>query len=238
MLVLAAFGLAVLGNSWLSLPETLAPSQREPLRLGAVCRTYLAIARDRHFLRPTLAVTAVFFFLFAYIGGATLVYQQTYGLSPQAFGMLFGVTGVAILMGAMSAGKLVSRLGLRRLSLIGVSCLAAGSAIALVSSVTHLGLPGIVAGMAVALFGLGIAESTLMSLVMSSQQRALGSTAALLGAFQLSICASATPLSALALTYGPVAWATLLLASALLTCLLTTISLPRGTGETFDLAGH
>ncbi|QHG23566.1 multidrug effflux MFS transporter [Pseudomonas sp. DTU12.1] len=238
MLVLAAFGLAVLGNSWLSLPETLPASQREPLRLGAACRTYLTIARDRHFLRPTLAVAAVFFFLFAYIGGATLVYQQTYGLSPQAFGMLFGVTGVAILIGAMSAGKLVSRLGLGRLSLIGVCCMAAGSAIAVASTLTYVGLPGIVAGMALALFGLGIAESTLMSLVMSSQKRALGSTAALLGAFQLSVSASATPLSALALTYGPVAWTALLLASALLTCLLTTISLPRGAGETFDLAGH
>jgi DHA1 family bicyclomycin/chloramphenicol resistance-like MFS transporter len=42
----------------------------------------------------------------------------------------------------------------------------------------------------------------------------------------------------LALTYGPVAWAALLLASALLTCLLTTISLPRGAGQTYDLTGH
>jgi len=92
--------------------------------------------------------------------------------------------------------------------------------------------------MAIALFGLGIAESTLMSLVMSSQKRALGSTAALLGAFQLSISASATPLSALALNHGPVAWATLLLASALLTCLLTTLSLPRGAGAAYDLTGH
>lgn len=104
--------------------------------------------------------------------------------------------------------------------------MAAGSAIAVASTLTYVGLPGIVAGMALALFGLGIAESTLMSLVMSSQKRALGSTAALLGAFQLSVSASATPLSALALTYGPVAWTALLLASALLTCLLTTISLP------------
>ncbi|MCS5516828.1 hypothetical protein NWF32_23630 [Pseudomonas qingdaonensis] len=35
------------------------------------------------------------------------------------------------------------------------------------------GLAGIVAGMALAMFGLGILEATLMSLVMSSQSRAL-----------------------------------------------------------------
>lgn len=75
MLVLAGMGVTVLVNSLLNLPETLPPSKREPLRLGHACSTYLAILADRRFLRPTLAVAAVFFFLFAYIGGATLVYQ-------------------------------------------------------------------------------------------------------------------------------------------------------------------
>ncbi|RMQ46686.1 Bcr/CflA subfamily drug resistance transporter [Pseudomonas cichorii] len=238
MLVLAFFGLAVFCNSWFSLPETLDAKAREPLSFGAACRTYRAIARDRSFLRPTLAVAVVFFFLFAYIGGATLVYQETYGLSAQSFGMLFGVTGVAILIGAMLAGKLVSRVGLSRLSLLGVACMAGGAAIALASTLTGLGLPGIVLGMAVALFGLGIAESTLMSLVMSSQERALGSTAALLGAFQLSVSSSATPISALVLIHGPVAWTMLLTFSALLACLLTKLSLPRDAGENFNLAGH
>ena len=91
---------------------------------------------------------------------------------------------------------------------------------------------------ALALFGLGIAESTLMSLVMSSQERALGSTAALLGAIQLSISSSATPLSAVVLNYGPLAWTSLLVISALLVCLLTWISLPKGRNATFSLAGH
>lgn len=238
MLVLAGLGGVVLLNSWLSLPETLPASKREPLRLGAACRTYLAIARDGRFLRPTLAVSAVFFFLFAYIGGATLVYQKDYGLSAQGFGVLFGVTGIAILIGAMTAGKLVSRLGLSRLSMLGVMCMLAGALIALLATSTSLGLPVVVLGMAVALFGLGIAESTLMSLVMSSQARALGSTAALLGAFQLSLSSGATPISAMVLTYGPTAWTILLTLSALLACLLTKISLPRDTQTAFHLAGH
>ena len=62
MLTLAIFGIAVLINSWLNLPETLATEKREPLQLGAACRTYLAIGCDRRFLLPTLAVAAVFFF--------------------------------------------------------------------------------------------------------------------------------------------------------------------------------
>lgn len=73
MLALGLLGAAVLLNSWLNLAETLPVAKREPLHLLAAGRTYGAIAKDRRFLLPALAVAAVFFFLFAYIGGATLV---------------------------------------------------------------------------------------------------------------------------------------------------------------------
>ncbi|NTY90375.1 multidrug effflux MFS transporter [Pseudomonas putida] len=238
MLVLAALGVAVLSNSWVALPETLAPNKRVALSVDTACKTYLAIAKDRNFLMPTLAVSAVFFFLFAYIGGATLVYQESYGLSTQQFGLLFGATGVTIIFGAMVAGRMVSRLGLGKLSMLGVSCMAIGATISLGAAASEVGLAGVVAGMAIALFGLGIAESTLMSLVMSSQEKALGSTAALLGAFQLSISSTATPVAGLVLEYGPVAWVALLAASAIVVCVLTKISVPSSASETYNLAEH
>uniref|UniRef100_UPI00066E4063 MFS transporter n=1 Tax=Pseudomonas putida TaxID=303 RepID=UPI00066E4063 len=237
MLVLAGMGVTVLVNSLLNLPETLPPSKREPLRLGHACSTYLAILADRRFLRPTLAVAAVFFFLFAYIGGATLVYQAHYGLSAQAFGLLFGATGVSILLGAMTASHLISRLGLNTLTRVGVLCMAGGACISLLGALTGLGLPGVAGGMVIALFGLGIAESTLMSLVMASQEKALGSTAALLGAIQLSASAGAAPLAAVVLDHGPTAWAALLALCTLVVCLLTALSL-RHTPASFSLAGH
>ncbi|QXI26550.1 multidrug effflux MFS transporter [Pseudomonas vanderleydeniana] len=238
MLVLAVLGLAVFCNSWLALPETLPVHKREPLRLRAACSTYLAIAGDRRFLLPTLAVAAVFFFLFAYIGGAPLVYQEVYGLSAQDFGLVFGATGVTILLGAMLAGKGVSRLGLGRLSMLGVCCMALGTLIVLAATLLGAGLAGVVAGMAVALFGLGIAESTLMSLVMSSQEKALGSTAALLGAFQLSVSSTATPVAGLIVSFGAAAWAGLLVASTLLVCVLTRISVSSTPAPSYNLAGH
>lgn len=232
MVTLAVFGIAVMCNSWFNLPETLAAEKREPLNFIAACRTYVSICKDRRFLLPALCVAAVFFFLFAYIGGATLVYQEIYGLTPQSFGILFGITGFAILLGAMVAGRLITTLGINMLTWIGVGCMSLGALTTLLSTTTQLGLPGIAAGMALALFGLGIAESTLMSLVMSSQERALGSTAALLGALQLSVSSSATPISAVVLEHGAVAWTGLLALSTLLVCMLTWISLPKGNDAT------
>lgn len=238
MVTLAILGIATLCNSWLNLPETLSADKRDPLHLGAACRTYMAIGKDRRFLLPALSIAAVFFFLFVYVGGATLVYQETYGLTAQSFGTLFGVTGCAILFGAMFAGRLITVLGLNRLTWMGVGCMITGAVTTFVAATTQLGLPGVAAGMALALFGLGIAESTLMSLAMLSQERALGSTAALLGAIQLSISSAAMPISAMVLGHGPITWTGLLTCSTLLVCMLTWVSLPKGSDTTFSLARH
>jgi DHA1 family bicyclomycin/chloramphenicol resistance-like MFS transporter len=76
-----------------------------------------------------------------------------------------------------------------------------------------------------------------MSLVMSSQKKSLGSTAALLGALQLSVSSSASPLAALVLQHGQVAWAALLVGSTLLVCLLTAVSV-RDVPTSFSMAAH
>ncbi|TFH79884.1 multidrug effflux MFS transporter [Pseudomonas kribbensis] len=227
LFTLAVLGVLVTINSLLSLKETLPAERREPLNIPMIARTYARIASDRQFLLPTLAVSAVFFFLFAYIAGATFVYQSVYQLPAAQFGFLFGTTGVAILLGAMLAGRLVSCHGLGRMSIIGVSCILLGACLALISAMVGAGLIGIVAGMAIALLGLGIAETTLMSLVMSSQKKSLGSTAALLGAFQLGISACATPISGLLSSFGAEAWCGLLVASAATAWLLTALSVRR-----------
>ncbi|HCN44457.1 MAG TPA: Bcr/CflA family drug resistance efflux transporter, partial [Pseudomonas sp.] len=116
MLTLAGLGVLVLLNSAWVLKETLPEDKRMAWRPSDFLRTYARIARDGAFLHPALALSAVFFFLFAYIGGAAFVYQTHFGLSVEAFGALFGATGVAILLGAISAGRLVARKGLVRLA--------------------------------------------------------------------------------------------------------------------------
>ncbi|NBA97128.1 multidrug effflux MFS transporter [Pseudomonas sp. R5(2019)] len=238
MWVLAALGALVWLNSWVVLEETLPREKRQPWQPRSILRTYLRIARDGQFLRPTLALSAVFFFLFAYIGGAAFVYQTHFGLSSETFGVLFGVTGVAVLLGAMLAGRLVSRFGLARLALAGAGCMLAGALLTLLSALAGVGLAGVVGGLALAMLGLGICEATLMALVMASQTRSLGSTAALLGAFQLMISSSATPLSGIMAPLGTAHWAGLLAASALVVLLLTRACARQAVNAPASLASH
>ncbi|MEJ5029063.1 multidrug effflux MFS transporter [Comamonas sp. MYb69] len=238
MVVLGAMGLLVLLNTAMALPETLPRAARLPLRLRSVASTYLRIASDRQFLLPALALSSAFFVLFIYIAGASLVYQQRFGLSPDRFGLVFGATGVAVLMGAVTSGKLVQRAGVARLAVVGALLMVAGSALALAAAAAQLGLPGIVLGMFLAMWGLGMAEATLMSMAMGSQHSALGSTAALLGAFQLSISSAATPLAGKVVVLGTVPWLAFMLLASVVLLLLTRLSARQAPATLHALAGH
>lgn len=238
MVVLGAMGVLALLNTAVALPETLPPAQRLPLRAASVAATYARIARDRQFLLPALALSAAFFFLFVYIAGASLVYQQRFGLTPDRFGLVFGATGIAVLLGAVTSARLVKRHGVARLAMAGACAMAAGALVAAIASATPLGLPGIVLGMFIAMWGLGVAESTLMSLAMGSQHTALGSTAALLGAFQLTISSAATPLAGRIVDLGTQPWLVFMLLSGGVVIALTRMSARQVPADLAELAGH
>lgn len=219
MLALAALGALTLINSALFLPETLPRARRVSPR--GLHRTYARIALDRAFLLPALALSATFFFLFAYIGGASLVYQRDFGLSAGNFGLVFGATGVAVLLGAMASGRLVEKYGVARLSVAGSVAMLGGAGMALLGAWAGFGIAAVVPGMFASLFGLGIAEAALMAMAMGSQQRALGSTAALLGAIQMTLSSLATPLAASLSEWGPLPWLLFLTMAGLLVSWLT-----------------
>lgn len=196
LVTLALIGVVVFLNSAISLPETLATEKRMPLRPRRVLATYGGIVADPAFLLPAAAIGAIFFFLFAYVGGAAYAYQTGYALSPDRFGFVFGGTGIAMLLGALGSGRLVTRFRVETLAVWGGALMLAGAGIALGAELTGMGLTGIVAGMAVAMLGLGIAEATVISMAMASRDENVGSSVAVLGAFQLVSASVATPLAA------------------------------------------
>lgn len=232
MLALAIVGALAMLNSALNLPETLPVEKRLPLRMGGVFRTYLHLACDGRFILPALALASVFFFLFAYVGGAAYVYQVEYGLRPDVFGFVFGGTGIAMMLGAMSSSRLAKTRSAAGLALGGIVIMGAGALLALLAALLGIGLYGIVAGLFLAIFGLGVAEPPLMSIAMASQTRALGATAALLGAGTHMLGSLATPLAGALAPMGPSNWLGFLLVAALVALVLAVFSAYRVRGET------
>lgn len=208
----SAMAALALLNSAIHLKETLPARNRIPLNPAVILKTYARIATQVRFLLPALTLSGVFFYLFAYIAGGAYLYQTVYGLRPDTFGLIFGITGGAVMLGALASNRLVRRLPVSGVALCGILLILAGTAIALISYLS-VGIPGIVAGFLIALFGMGGSEPALVSLTMSSQKQALGFTAALMGALQLMLPSASTPISGYLLPISPVCWFLFLIAA-------------------------
>lgn len=219
LLVSAIMGAMALANSFFALPESLAKDKRLSLRPAFIARTYWCIASDKKFLLPALALSSVFFFLFAFISGGAYLYQEIYGLSADDFGLVLGLSGTAVMLGAIVNGKLVRYWRICSIAVGGALVIIAGTCIAMLSS-WSIGLHGIIAGFALALFGLGLCEPALMSLVMGSQKKALGFTAALMGSLHLMLSSLSTPISGYLLPISETYWFVFLLFSGLLSLAL------------------
>lgn len=226
-IAMAVMAMLALINSQFNLKESLKAKDRIALNGKNIISGYKRIITTRSFILPALALSVAFFFLFAYIAGATLVYQKGFGLSAEQFGFTFGATGTAVLCGALLCNRLVGKYGIAKLTCLGACLMGLGAVFALLIYMLDFGVYAIAASLFVSMLGLGITESTLMALAMSSQKTALGSTAAVLGAMQLMIASFATPLSGYLSEQGAVHWFVLLCMIGGVLLLLTLYTVAR-----------
>lgn len=229
MLFLAGLGTLVLINSVFNIPETLQTHQRERIALKSIFLVYINILKQRFFLLQLLALSAVFFFLFAYIGGSSFIYQNNYGLSVEQFGLVFGLTSISLIIGASLSAYLVKKIPLSKLAYLGAFCMSIAGFVCLMAEFFSFGLLGIVSGIACALLGLGILEATIMALAMNSQAQHLGASAALLGAIPMVLASIATPIAGVLVEVHALYWVSLLALIGPLILVLVHRALKRQT---------
>ena len=104
---LAAVGALLFCAVLLAIPETLPRERRRPAGLRQALVTYRELLTHRRFMAYSLAAAFAFAALFAYISASSFVYQHVFGVSPQVYGLLFGVNGLAILSSNVINGRLV-----------------------------------------------------------------------------------------------------------------------------------
>lgn len=229
---LALLGVLALLVALRALPESLPVAERSRLSFGPVLRAYGAHLRSGRLLLPLGALAGAFVFLFSYLGGASYVYQGFYGLDQTEFGVLFGLTGISVLLGALLAHRLAERLGTARLGVIGVLVMALGGGVALIGAVTSPSVVAVAVGIGIGLLGLGLCDPALMAMCMSAVERNLGAASALIGSTQYLLGAATTALIAVPATAGPGPWAAVMLAVALVSVLIAAVAAHRAAGTT------
>jgi MFS transporter, DHA1 family, multidrug resistance protein len=113
--VLALAGSGFMVWALIRLPETLAPENRLPIRLGRIAEAFRAVLSDRLSVGYTLAMTAITGALFAFINSSQQIFFDVFQ-QPGLFTTVFGLMAAGIAVASLTNARLVERLGSRRLS--------------------------------------------------------------------------------------------------------------------------
>ena len=112
-LVLAAYGLIMLAWAMLRLPESLHEEYRRSLNWREILAAAATVVREPQSRGYTLALTASFGVLIAYIASIQQIVFDAFG-APAAIGPVFAAIAAPMALGSWANSRIVSRFGLRR----------------------------------------------------------------------------------------------------------------------------
>lgn len=176
------------------LPETLPPEKRIPGSLGQSVRTMGSLLKDRSYNGYVLIAGFVHGGSFAYVSGTPFVYQGIYGVSPQVFSVLFGINGLAIILGSYLIGRFGGIVSEKRLLGIAVLTASASTLILLVATIVHGPLAMIVVPIFVYMITIGMTLTSSFTLALREQGHRAGSASAVIGMLPMVIGATVSPL--------------------------------------------
>ncbi len=199
--VLAVLGLVLLLLVALVMTESLPPELRRTGGTAAATRSYVALLRDPTFFGLVLVAGITMAGQFTYISASTFFFQQTYGLSAQQYGLVFGAGAVMVTLGTQVTGVLLGRV--RPLRIVGgalVAALLGATAIAVVAVGVGTG-PGRLVPLLLVILptvgAVGMMLPAVPAIALARLSHDAGSAAALVGAAQFGMAAVGAPLSGL-----------------------------------------
>ncbi|WP_165311574.1 Bcr/CflA family multidrug efflux MFS transporter [Vibrio ziniensis] len=109
--VLAIFAVIVILMVFWKIPETLSAENRQPLHIRSTIRNYAQLCRSGFAMGLIFAGAFSFAGMFAFLTAGSFVYIDLYGVSPSAFGYLFGLNIVAMIAMTSINGRFVKKVG-------------------------------------------------------------------------------------------------------------------------------
>ncbi len=168
--------------------ETLIEDKRRPLALKSVFLTYGSLLKDSSFLIPTLAGAFSYASLFAYIGSASAILMDHFGVLAQHFGWYFGINASGVIAVAHINGRIVGRFPILQLLKVGTSLQVISGVWILVLALTGQDtLTGVMIGLFGVVAGIGLVGANSNALALAQQGSRAGSASALQGTLQFTL---------------------------------------------------
>ncbi|CAA9371760.1 MAG: Multidrug resistance transporter, Bcr/CflA family [uncultured Propionibacteriaceae bacterium] len=178
-----------------ALPETLPPSRRVSARPGQSLRAYGVLFKDKIFLAMVGVAGLMFATMFAYIAGSSFVLQEIYRLTPQQFGVAFGLNGIGLILMTQINPMLVKRHGPVKVLTASVTVAFLAALVLLVVTMTSFGgLVGFLVPLWFVISSAGLSFPNAPAIALNRHGEAAGTAAALLGSAQFLIGGLTAPL--------------------------------------------
>jgi DHA1 family bicyclomycin/chloramphenicol resistance-like MFS transporter len=167
------------------LPESLPVARRRRQPVGIVLWTYSRLLLDRTYICYVLSGALIFAGLLTYVSGSPYVFIELFHVSPERYGLYFGVNACGIMAASQTNRWLATRVEARRI--VGVVLAVAMAASLVLLFDAYSGFGGF-AGILVPLFcyiachGFVLPNTT--ALAMAPHGQVAGSASALLGTIQ------------------------------------------------------
>lgn len=193
-IVLAIYGVLIgaIATAWLR--ETRPASMRSGAGLAAMRARYRRLLSDGSFMGVAMVGAMTFTTLFAYLSASSFVLQDQYGLSPQAYGVVFGLNSVGVAIGTQVSARLMRALAPRDVATGGVIMMSAGAVSLLVCSLFDTGLLGVIVPLFFVVTPLGFIMPAVQVMALQDHGSEAGTAASLIGAMNFGVAGLVSPI--------------------------------------------
>ena len=193
VLALAAVLLFVL--ALVALPETLPVERRQPARIASSLRAYRGLFTDRTFVLMVLLAGTMFATLFAYISGSPFLLQELYRLTPQQFGLAFGLNAGGLILFSQLNPLFVKRWGPVKVLTAAVAFSFTAALVLLALAAAEVGgLFGLMIPLWFVVSAVGLSFPNAPAIALNRHGETAGTASAMLGAAQFMIGGAVAPL--------------------------------------------
>lgn len=161
--------------------ESLPCERRLSGGIKSSLTTFQCLLKQKYFMGHALMQGFAFSALFAYISGSPFILQNIYAVSPQVFGLIFGINGLGLIVAGQLTGRLSGRIPDEKLLHFGIWQAILGSFALMCSVIMQVSLTLVLIPLFFTVSSLAIVASSSFSLAMQPQGKMAGSAAALLG---------------------------------------------------------
>lgn len=199
-----ATGVALLVHMF-ALPETLPPERRVPFRMATMVTSFGVLLRDPVYMGLTFIGGLGMAAFFTFLGSASFVYMDYFGLTPTQFSLAFAANAAGFFVASQFSANLVNSMGAPRLIRVATLCYATVVTAMLVVFLAGAGSLLVMIGMLVlANLFMGFVIPSVMVLALDEHGPIAGAAASLGGTMQMLLGAAAMTLGATVFDGSPV----------------------------------